>query len=122
MELKAKIYLLDDEGEKFMGIGVLWLLNEVAKTQSLHKAASNLSISYSKAFNMVKNLEKTIGKEVLARKKGGASREGATLTEFGKCFVTLYDEFQKKAKESTLIPYQEFKDKLCVLMEEKDHE
>ncbi|MDD7588701.1 winged helix-turn-helix domain-containing protein [Bullifex porci] len=122
MELKTKIYLLDDEGEKFMGIGVLWLLNEVAKTQSLHKAASNLSISYSKAFNMVKNLEKTIGKEVLARKKGGASREGATLTEFGKCFVTLYDEFQKKAKESTLIPYQEFKDKLCVLMEEKDHE
>lgn len=74
MELKTKIYLLDDEGEKFMGIGVLWLLNEVAKTQSLHKAASNLSISYSKAFNMVKNLEKTIGKEVLARKKGGASR------------------------------------------------
>ena len=122
MELKTKIYLLDDEGEKFMGIGVLWLLNEVAKTQSLHKSASNLSISYSKAFNMVKNLEKTIGKEVLARKKGGASREGATLTEFGKCFVTLYDEFQKKAKESTLIPYQEFKDKLCVLMEEKDHE
>lgn len=47
MELKTKIYLLDDEGEKFMGIGVLWLLNEVAKTQSLHKAASNLSISYS---------------------------------------------------------------------------
>ena len=118
MELKTKIYLLNDDGDKFMGIGVLWLLNEVMKTQSLHKAAKNLDISYTKAFNMVKHLESALGKEVLSRKKGGANREGATITEFGKEFLSLYDEFQKQAKECINGTYQNFKEKLSLLMEE----
>ncbi|MGN0907495.1 MAG: winged helix-turn-helix domain-containing protein [Bullifex sp.] len=118
MELKTKIYLIDEEGDKFMGIGVLWLLQEVAKTQSLYKAASNLSISYTKAYNMVKNLEKALGKDVLLRKKGGSAREGATLTEFGSSFLVLYDEFQKDAKKSMEAPYREFCGKLDDLMKE----
>ncbi len=118
MELKTKIYLIDEEGEKFMGIGVLWLLQEVSRTQSLNKAAANLSISYTKAFNMVKNLEKALGKEVILRKKGGSTREGATLTEFGASFLALYDGFQQEAKKSMESPYREFCDKLFELIKE----
>ena len=118
MELKTKIYLVDEEDDKFMGIGVLWLLQEVAGTQSLNKAATNLGISYTKAFNMVKNLEKALGKEVLLRKKGGSTREGATLTDFGSDFLALYDEFQKSAKKSMEAPYREFCDRLADLMKE----
>ena len=118
MELKTKIYLVDEEDDKFMGIGVLWLLQEVAGTQSLNKAAANLGISYTKAFNMVKNLEKALGKEVLLRKKGGSTREGATLTDFGSDFLALYDEFQQSAKKSMEAPYREFCDRLADLMKE----
>ena len=46
MELKTKLYLVDEEGNKFMGIGVLWLLDNVAEHNSLRKAASALGISY----------------------------------------------------------------------------
>ena len=40
MELKSKLYLLDENGDKFMGMGVLWLLQAIDKTKSLREAAS----------------------------------------------------------------------------------
>ena len=49
MELNTKIYLLDDNGNKFMGIGVLWLLEAIEESSSLRQAAQKMELSYSKA-------------------------------------------------------------------------
>ena len=117
MELKAKLYLVSDNDEKFMGIGVLWLLEEIAKENSLRKAAANLNISYTKAYHMVSCLEKSLGQPVLERRKGGQNREGAVLTPFGEQFIALYARFQKEAKARLEDPYQEFSRKLAELME-----
>ncbi|MGX8681573.1 MAG: winged helix-turn-helix domain-containing protein, partial [Spirochaetales bacterium] len=78
VNLKVKLYLESDKG-KFMGIGVLWLLEKVKACGSLRSAASELGISYSKAFRMVQNLETELGVEVLERKRGGMQRTGASL-------------------------------------------
>lgn len=99
MELKVKIYLSDESGEKFMGIGVIWLLEEVGRAGSLRKASINLGISYTKCYNMVKRAEENLGRELIDRKKGGAAHEGATLTDFAREFVSLYWDFQKRAKD-----------------------
>ncbi len=119
MELKSKFYLMDNDGEKFMGIGVMWLLEETAKQGSLRKAAAVLELSYSKAFSMIKKLEASLGRDVLTRRKGGQSRDGSSLTEFGKQFLTLYEEFQKEAKKAVEMPYNEFSRRLAALMEDK---
>ncbi|HAP57494.1 MAG: LysR family transcriptional regulator [Sphaerochaeta sp.] len=120
MELKAKLYLVDEEGSKFMGIGVLWLLDKVAEHNSLRKAASALGISYSKAFAMVQNLEKSLGVAVLNRRKGGSSREGATLTAFAVSFLDLYRNFEKQAKKDLNEPFERFRQDLAVLLEAQD--
>ena len=120
MELKAKLYLVDEEGSKFMGIGVLWLLDQVAVHNSLRKAASALGISYSKAFAMVQNLEKSLGVAVLNRRKGGSSREGATLTAFAVSFLDLYRNFEKQAKKDLNEPFERFRQDLAVLLEAQD--
>ena len=73
INLKLKIYL-EDSRDKFMGIGVLWLLRKMEQNLSLRAAANDLGISYSKAFRMVENLESALGMKVLDRKKGGSSR------------------------------------------------
>ena len=39
MELSTKLYILSDSGEKFMGAGVLWLLDGVRETGSLQQPA-----------------------------------------------------------------------------------
>lgn len=117
MELKTKLYLVDEEGEKFMGIGVLWLLKSVAEEKSLRKGAARLGISYTKAYLMVSALERELGVPVLVRKKGGADHAGATLTPFALEFIRLYDEFQSEAKRMVEKPYGEFSEKLARLLE-----
>ena len=74
MELDTKLYLVDENGEKFMGIGVLWLLEEVGKGQSLRSASKSMNLSYSKAYNMIVKLEKTVGRAFVERKRGGINR------------------------------------------------
>lgn len=108
MELKTKIYLVDEYDEKFMGIGVVWLLEKVRENGSLRSAASSLGISYSKAYTMISKLEKTLEKSVLIRKKGGSSRPGATLTTFGEVLLEEYKVFQSSIKEVTRVPYEQF--------------
>ncbi len=120
MELKSKLYLVNEKDEKFMGIGVLWLLEEIARTSSLRKAALVLGISYSKAYGMIENLETGLGLKMLERKRGGSSREGATLTEAAEKFVAAYRSFHLKAKERLEAPYQEFVDTFKKIAEETD--
>jgi molybdate transport repressor ModE-like protein len=107
INLKLKIYL-EDSRDKFMGIGVLWLLRKMEQNMSLRAAANDLGISYSKAFRMVENLESALDMKVLDRKKGGSSRGGASLTDFGREFIALYDDFQRECKEIIRPRYEKF--------------
>ena len=97
MEVKTKLYLVNSDGDKFMGIGVLWLLKKIGSFGSLRAAAASLGISYSKAYAMVKNLEQQLGLAVVDRKRGGAEHEGSSLTDFGERFLILYD-YEKSLK------------------------
>lgn len=115
MNLKVKLYL-ENGNDKFMGIGVLWLLQKVRECRSLREAAQEMGISYSKAFRMVKNLEEALGADVLARRRGGSERNGASLTPFGERFIVLYDEFQRECKELMKEPFSEFSAKLDELL------
>jgi molybdate transport system regulatory protein len=108
MELKTKIYLVDENDDKFMGIGVVWLLENILEKGSLRAAAANLGISYSKAYTMISKLEKSLDKAVLVRRKGGTSRVGATLTPFGITLLESYKIFHASMKEITKAPYEVF--------------
>jgi len=111
VNLKIKIYLEADK-EKFMGIGVLWLLQSLEQEKSLRSAALRMGVSYSKAYTMVSNLEKALGKQVVRRRHGGYERSGAVLTDYGKKFIKLYDSFQMRCKELLEEPFDNFRKKL----------
>ncbi len=117
--LKVKLYL-EDAQEKFMGIGVLWLLQKIEECGSLRAAAISLGISYSKAFKMIENLEGALGQRVLVRQRGGAERIGVTITPFGKQFMALYDGFQKQCKALLKEPFDDFMKNLTALKNEFD--
>ncbi len=103
-----------------MGIGVLWLLQEISNSGSIRSAAAELGISYSKAFNMLKTLEKDLGIQVLERRRGGEAREGAYLTTSGKKLVGLYDEFQHDVKDYAQNRFIDFKETLNKELEHGD--
>lgn len=118
MNLKIKIYLEDESG-KFMGIGVLWLLQALESENSLRSAAAKTGISYSKAYNMIANLEKATGHPMVERRHGGHERTGVTLTEYARQFIKLYDNFQSSCKELLEQPFAGFREELQKLEEEK---
>ncbi len=99
VKLKLRIYIANEKDESFMGIGVLWLLKGIEEYGSIRRAAAEMDMSYTKAFNILKRLEKSLGEAILERHKGGNSREGATITEFGRKFLDQYEEFNKKIED-----------------------
>ncbi len=108
MDLKLKIYFLDEEGGKFMGAGVLWLLQGIRRHGSILKAAEEMHLSYAKAHMMMKKLESALGRPVLCRRKGGESREGAVLTDFGLAFIEAYESYQKSVKDEAGLLFDRF--------------
>lgn len=108
MELSTKLYLVDEEGEKFMGIGVLWLLKAIEESSSLRQAAMKMNISYSKAYGMITRLEQQLKVPVVERHKGGHMREGVHLTSFAKDFLLIYESFQEKVKKEAQGLFSDF--------------
>lgn len=118
MELDTKLYVVDDQG-KYMGIGVLWLLEEVDRKGSLRSAALSMGLSYSKAYGMLSRLEEAVGHPFLERKRGGAAREGALLTPFARKYIEIYKAFQAKAKAAAEKEFEVFRKEVQALIEEE---
>lgn len=94
---QAKIVITaeDSEREQSFGKGVITLLRDVVETGSLNKAAKKQHMAYSKAWRIIKNVEKSIGFDLMER-HGGA---GSVLTEDGMRFLDLYEEFDTRVSE-----------------------
>ena len=107
MDVKIKIYFTHND-EQFMGIGVYWLLLGIKKYGSIRRAAEDMHLSYVKALGMLNTLEETLDNKILNRKKGGDSREGATLTTKGEQLVHLYEEYQQKIKSFADMEFKNF--------------
>jgi len=89
---------LDNHGKAF-GDGPYELLRRVEKLMSLHQAASQMGMSYSKAWRLIQTLEKRLGFALLERKVGGQSGGGSRVTSRGKDLISRYGRFRKDAQK-----------------------
>ncbi len=75
------------------------LLLLIRETQSVRDACRHIALSYSKAWNMLNDLEQELGYEVVERKHGG-SRGGKTyLTKEGIEFLEKYQQFEQSVRQ-----------------------
>jgi molybdate transport system regulatory protein len=98
MKLLYKIWL-DNNGKAF-GDGPRELLKRVETTHSLHQAADQMGMSYSKAWRMIGAMEKRLGFTLIERKVGGPSGGGSRVTIEGKELIRRYGLFQKDVRTS----------------------
>lgn len=119
MELRTKTTILQ-EGRKFMGEGVLWLMEGIEETGSLLASAKRMGLSYSKARTMVERLEKETGRCMIRRRKGGASHQGAELTSFAKGYISLYRELDKAVREDAAKRFASFSEQVGRLQEKEE--
>ena len=104
LKVACKIWL-DNEGKAF-GEGPYELLKRVEETKSLHEAARQMDMSYSKAWKLIQAIEKRLGFILLDKKIGGLSGGGSHVTAEGKAFLKRYERFNKEAREAVEVIYQ----------------
>lgn len=98
MKVACKIWL--DHNGKAFGEGPCELLKRVEKTNSLHEAAHQMDMSYSKAWCLIRTLEERLGFSLLERKVGGVSGGGSQVTPKAKDFMNRYGRFHKDVEEA----------------------
>lgn len=77
--------------EKCFGPGPMQLLQGVEQSGSLHQSAAAMGMSYSKAWKLLKGLEREWGTPLLERHAGGKQGGGSALTPAGKRLLTEYE-------------------------------
>jgi molybdate transport system regulatory protein len=72
---------IECEGERFLGPGKVELLERIADTGSINKAAKQMGMSYKKAWEMIKVLNTQTAKPVVIKQTGGEKGGGSIITE-----------------------------------------
>lgn len=98
MKVGLKIWI-DHDGKAF-GDGPYELLRRVEQTRSLHQAAIQMKMSYSKAWRLIRTMEKRLGIPLLQRKVGGKFGGGSLLTLEAKDLMARYEPFRKEARKA----------------------
>ena len=98
-DLQAQVKIVisasaDRKGPSF-GRGAAILLHGIEENGSLNKTAKDLHMAYSKAWSMIKKVEEGLGFTLIDR----FGARGSKLTEDGKRFLELFDEYEKQVDE-----------------------
>ncbi len=86
--------------EKSFGPGPMNLLNGVRRTGSLHQAAADMGMAYSKAWKMIRSLEADWGFVLLIRRSGGVSGGGSVLTEEAEDLLMRYESMLSEVEQA----------------------
>jgi molybdate transport system regulatory protein len=97
MKIGYKVWL--DHNGKAFGDGPYELLKRVEKTKSLHKAANEMGMSYSKAWGLIRILEKRLDFHLLEKKVGGQSGGGSRVTTQGEDLMNHYERFRREVEK-----------------------
>ncbi len=106
MKIASKIWL-DNNGKAF-GKGPEELLRRVEATHSLNQAALQMGMSYSKAWRMIRAMEKRLGFALLERTVGGLDGGGSKITPEAQDLMRRYEQFEREADAALAQIYQNY--------------
>lgn len=96
MRLNYKLWL--EEEDKVFGDGPCDILERIDRLGSLSKAAREINMSYSQAWELIDSLEKKLGFKLLEKQAGGISGGGSALTPRGRILMETFAAFRREAE------------------------
>lgn len=103
----TRVFLKDDNGDKFFGEGPCRLLEGIERTGSLRAAAQEMQMAYTKALHLLKHAEETLGFPLTERTIGGKGGGGSRLTAGARDFVEKYKTYRDACYQANLEIYRE---------------
>jgi molybdate transport system regulatory protein len=95
VRVARRIWLQDGTTPVF-GAGMTELLARVEATGSLHQAASDMGIAYSKAWRIIRRAEEHLGFALLLRRAGGAGGGGSALSGEARWLVRAFGDLLRE--------------------------
>jgi len=112
MEAVLKLWIY--QNGKAFGDGPYELLKRIEATGSLKKAAAQMEMAYSKAWKLLRMIEKRLGFRLLERDVGGRLGGGSRITprarELMCCYVLFRGEAEKAVNRIFQMRFRSFKD------------
>ena len=88
---------VEQDGRLVMSDYRVRLLELVAETGSLARAAESMGLSYRRAWGKVKELEANLGLQLVTSEAGGAGGGHTALTPAARSLVNAYERFRRRA-------------------------
>jgi molybdate transport system regulatory protein len=95
-----------DGGTDAFGPGKAELLRHIAATGSIRTAASELGMSYNRAWQLVTAMNGLFRAPLVAVSRGGGTGGGAALTPLGEEVLTRYTRMEQACRDATLADWQ----------------
>lgn len=103
----TRVFLKDDNGDKFFGEGPCRLLEGIERTGSLRAASQEMQMAYTKALHLLRHAEETLGFPLTERTIGGKGGGGSRLTAGARDFVEKYKTYRDACYQANLEIYRE---------------
>ena len=113
MDIRAKIGIVDENEEQFIGPGLVQLLDGIWEHKSINKAAKAMGLSYKKAHRMVNRLEADLKEQLLIRKRGGTSRGGTKITPLGEIYIAEFKRLEVRVKKQAIDEFVSFEKRIA---------
>ncbi|HUK82378.1 MAG TPA: LysR family transcriptional regulator [Verrucomicrobiae bacterium] len=84
-----------------LGPGKVELLEHIARTGSLRKAAAAMEMSYMRAWTLVRTMNRCFKKPLVETKRGGPEGGAALVTDEGKAVLALYRRMEAQSVQAT---------------------
>jgi molybdate transport system regulatory protein len=99
---------LECGGKKYFGPGPMELLEKIAKTGSINKAARQMGMSYKKAWEIINRLNKNAALPLVKTQSGGEKGGGSVISLEAKQLIAYHIKLRKKfltflEKQTTLL-------------------
>ena len=94
--LRPRLRVLRGE-EVVLGPGKAELLDAIARTGELRRAARELGMSYMRAWKLVQTMNSAFREPLVATTRGGAGHGAAGLTKTGRTVLAVYHEMERRS-------------------------
>jgi molybdate transport system regulatory protein len=97
-QIKGRLWT-ERGGEIFLSWGRVVLLERIRETGSIAAAARSMEMAYSHAWNLVANMNRLAGEELVARSFGGKNGGKAWITPKGEAAIIQFWELVRKFRD-----------------------
>lgn len=96
--IRARFWIVTEEGEGYLGIGRITLLENIDRFGSINRAAKEMGMSYKKAWKLVEDMNKLTHEPLVLSEKGGKSGGGTFITPLGKAYIKQFHELDARLR------------------------